>query len=66
MGRDRDLVKFNKSKCEAWQRNPMPPEGLGPGWHVVKAGGHGGQQVELLSQQCAPTVERASSHMGLY
>lgn len=44
----------------------MPPEGLGPGWHVVKAGGHGGQQVELLSQQCAPTVERASSHMGLY
>lgn len=28
---DRDLMKFNKSKCEAWQSNPMQQEGLGAG-----------------------------------
>ena len=67
---DRDLTEFSKSKCEAWQSNPMQQEGLGAGWLAGEqpcgkgGGGHGGQQVELISQQCALIAKRANSIWG--
>lgn len=46
----------------------MQQEELQAGWlessHVEKAGGHGGQQVELISRQCALTMKRANSMWG--